>query len=81
MVVGMAQDNSDPRAYVRIAAEVRARIESGDLAPGDAVPSITTLVQQHGVARETAAHALKVLAEEGLVRRYPGLGYFVIRAD
>ena len=77
----MAQDNSDPRAYVRIAAEVRARIESGDLAPGDPVPSITTLVQQHGVARETAAHALKVLAGEGLVRRYPGLGYYVTRAD
>jgi DNA-binding GntR family transcriptional regulator len=64
--------------YVRIAAELRSRIESGELAPGKPVPSITRLTQEHGVARETAAHALKVLEEEGYVRRYPGLGYYVV---
>jgi hypothetical protein len=29
------------------------------------------------VARQTAAKALKVLADEGLVRQWPGLGFFV----
>lgn len=28
-------------------------------------------------ARRTCAKALRVLAEEGLLIRYPGLGYFV----
>jgi GntR family transcriptional regulator len=41
------------------------------------VPSITTLTQDHGVARQTAAKALRLLESEGLVRRIPGLGYYV----
>ena len=67
----------DPRAYVRIAAAVRQQITSGELAPGQPVPSITALVQEHGVARQTAAKALRMLETEGLVRRIPGLGYYV----
>jgi DNA-binding GntR family transcriptional regulator len=41
------------------------------------VPSITTLTQDHGVARQTAAKALRLLESEGLVHRVPGLGYYV----
>jgi DNA-binding GntR family transcriptional regulator len=70
-------DDHDPRVYVRIAADLRGRIESGELQPGQPVPSITSLCQEWGVARETAAHALRVLEGEGLVRRYPGRGYYV----
>jgi DNA-binding GntR family transcriptional regulator len=68
----------DPRVYVRIAADLRRKIEAGELKPGEPAPSITTLTQQWGVARETAAHALTTLAAEGLVRRYPGRGYYVL---
>jgi GntR family transcriptional regulator len=67
----------DPRAYVRIAAAVRQQITSGELDPGQPVPSITALVQEHGVARQTAAKALRMLETEGLLRRIPGLGYYV----
>jgi DNA-binding GntR family transcriptional regulator len=68
----------DPRLYVRIADSIRATIESGELRPGEPVPSITTLTQEHGVARQTAAKALKVLADEVVIRQWPGLGYFVV---
>ena len=67
----------DPRLYVRIAGDIRGRIESGELEPGQPAPSITSLSQQWEVARETAAHALGLLESEGLVRRYPGRGYYV----
>jgi DNA-binding GntR family transcriptional regulator len=70
-------DDQDPRIYLRIAAAVRERIEAGELTPGQPAPSITSLCQEWGVARETAAHALQVLEAEGLVRRYPGRGYYV----
>jgi DNA-binding GntR family transcriptional regulator len=62
---------------MRIAAELRTRIEAGELEPGQPVPSITTLCQQWGVARETAAHALATLEGEGWVKRFPGKGYYV----
>ena len=50
-----------------MASELRVRIESGDLTPGARVPSITTLMQEYGIARNTARHALAVLADEGLI--------------
>ncbi len=58
---------TDPRAYIRIAAVLRERITAGDLAPGQAAPSITRLGADHGVARQTAAHALHVLQDAGLI--------------
>lgn len=60
---------------MRIAAMLRERITAGDLAPGQTTPSITRLCADHGVARQTAAHALRVLQDAGLVYRVPGLGY------
>jgi DNA-binding GntR family transcriptional regulator len=40
-------------------------------------PSITTLSQQYGHARQTCAKALRTLEDEGLLTRIPGLGYYV----
>ena len=70
-------DESDPRAYVRLAALLRRRITEGTLAPGMPTPSITTLSQQYGHARQTCAKALRTLEDEGLLVRIPGLGYYV----
>jgi DNA-binding GntR family transcriptional regulator len=56
---------------------LRRDIASGKLQPGKPTPSITTLSQQYGHARQTCAKALRMLVEEGLLIRYPGLGYYV----
>jgi GntR family transcriptional regulator len=71
-------DESDPRAYIRLAADLRRAIADGTYPPGSPTPSITTLSQQHGHARQTCAKALGVLVDEGLLIRYPGLGYYVV---
>jgi DNA-binding GntR family transcriptional regulator len=68
---------SDPRAYVRLAAQLRREIAEGTLAPGMPTPSITTLSQRYGHARQTCAKALRMLEDEGLLTRIPGLGYYV----
>jgi DNA-binding GntR family transcriptional regulator len=34
--------------------------------------------EQSGHARQTCAKALNVLVDEGLLIRYPGLGYYVV---
>lgn len=67
----------DPRAWVRIAESLRSQIGSGRLPDGAKAPSITTLAQEHGVARQTASKALRALEDDGLLTRVPGLGYFV----
>ena len=70
-------DESDPRAYIRLAAVLRQAIADGRYPPGTPTPSITTLSQQYGHARQTCAKALRLLVDEGLLIRYPGLGYYV----
>jgi DNA-binding GntR family transcriptional regulator len=74
---GLSWNQADPRAYIRIAALLRERITTGELAGGQATPSITRLCADHGVARQTAAHALRVLQDAKLIYRVPGLGYHV----
>lgn len=65
----------------QIANELRRRIASGDLAPGARLPSITTLMQEHGVARNTARRALAILEDEGLIEIVHGWGSFVKAED
>ena len=67
--------------YLQLAAILRSAIERGDLAPDRPLPSYTTLMQQHGVARGTAAKAVQVLVSEGLVKIVPGRGAYVTRLD
>lgn len=62
---------------MRLAARLRREIAEGKLAPGMPTPSITTLSQQYGHARQTCAKALHNLEDEGLLTRIPGLGYYV----
>lgn len=74
-------DGTPPAQYRRIAAELRERITSGDLAPGDALPSEAALVRQYSVSRGTARQALSELEGTGLVVAVHGKGRFVKGAE
>lgn len=63
--------------YLRIAGDIRRRIASGELAPGDRTPSTRRITQEWGVAMATATKALATLNQEGLVRAVPGVGTVV----
>ncbi|MEJ3651800.1 GntR family transcriptional regulator [Actinomycetes bacterium KLBMP 9759] len=63
--------------YARIAAELRSRIASGELAAGERVPSTRALMREWDVAMATASKALTTLRQEGLVRAVPGVGTVV----
>jgi DNA-binding transcriptional regulator YhcF (GntR family) len=63
--------------YVLIAEELRGRIARGELRPGARVPSTRRLATDHGVAMATAAKALALLSQEGLVRAEPRSGTVV----
>ncbi|MFF0628884.1 GntR family transcriptional regulator [Streptomyces sp. NPDC004296] len=68
---------SAPPPYRRIADAIRARVESGELAPGDRVPSTRRITQEWGVAMATATKVLTALRQEGVVRVVPGVGTVV----
>jgi DNA-binding GntR family transcriptional regulator len=61
----------------QIAAVLRGRIESGEYAPGSALPSIIQLSEEFEVTTNTVRKALGILKDEGLVESVPGYGTFV----
>jgi DNA-binding GntR family transcriptional regulator len=77
VATGSEDERRDQRRYRRIADEVRALITSGAIVSADPAPTIAELAGEHGCARQTAAKALRVLVDEGLLIRYPGFGYYV----
>ncbi len=63
--------------YSQIREQLRQRIHSGALKPGDALPGESQICAETGVSRMTARAALTQLAFEGLVTRKRGKGSFV----
>jgi DNA-binding transcriptional regulator YhcF (GntR family) len=63
--------------YARIVEVIRARIEAGELAPGERVPSTRGIVAEFGVAMATASKVLATLRGDGIVRVVPGVGTVV----
>ncbi|MGH3317889.1 MAG: GntR family transcriptional regulator [Nocardioidaceae bacterium] len=61
----------------RVRNELAARISSGDLAPGEQLPTERELSATFGVSRVTVRRALASLADEGLVHAIQGRGTFV----
>ncbi|MEU4551474.1 winged helix-turn-helix domain-containing protein [Micromonospora violae] len=54
--------------YERIATEIRDRIKSGDLKPGDKLPSISELCAHYGVSTQVIRSAMLTLRAEGRSR-------------
>ncbi|HEX8346733.1 MAG TPA: GntR family transcriptional regulator, partial [Actinoplanes sp.] len=61
----------------RIADDLRAGIENGDLQAGAKLPSERDLAARYGTARNTAREAISILQGEGLVVAQHGRGVFV----
>lgn len=60
--------------YERLANELRQQIRTGDVQPGDDLPSARVICQQTGVSRQVVLQALDVLKAERLVMSH-GPGY------
>jgi GntR family transcriptional regulator len=68
----------DPRPIGRqIMDGVRTKIATGDLEPGDQLPSVRGLAQQLMVNPNTVAKAYSELAAEGWLESRQGLGLYV----
>lgn len=67
---------ADPRAYMRIYAQLKARIEGGELAAGARL-NIGLIADEYDVSRDTVQKALGKLEADDLIERFAGLGWFV----
>ncbi|MFI6819298.1 GntR family transcriptional regulator [Nonomuraea sp. NPDC050328] len=80
MIVTVDHFNPTPK-FEQIAAIVRDQIRRGELRPLMPIPSENQMVEMHGVARDTARAAARLLAKEGWVFTIQGRGTFVARRE
>ena len=68
-------------AYAQVAQSIKAKIANGEYPPGSRIPAETVIGQTYGVALMTVRQAIRVLVEQGLLRRLHGIGTFVCGPD
>ncbi len=73
----MAIATSGGTKYERLAARVEAEIRRGGYRPGQALPSIRSLMSSDGLSMATVVKGLGELERRGLIHRMQGRGYFV----
>ncbi|MEV4705013.1 winged helix-turn-helix domain-containing protein [Actinoplanes sp. NPDC049316] len=64
-------------SYQRIVDDIKSKIASGELSPGDQLPSARGLQEQYGVGSTAVRNAMLVLRAEGLVEGHQGKGVYV----
>lgn len=64
-------------AYQRIIDDIRAQIASGELKPGDRLPTKSELAASYEVSTQPVEMALRLLQAEGLLLGRQGKAVFV----
>jgi DNA-binding GntR family transcriptional regulator len=71
-------DHAKPEhIWAQVAADIRADISAGQLAPGAKLPGEIELAAQYGVARLTVRRAIRELVDEGRLVILRGRGTYV----
>ena len=68
-------------AYAQVAQSIKTKIANGEYPPGSRIPAETVIGQTYGVALMTVRQAIRVLVEQGLLRRIHGIGTLVCAQD
>lgn len=63
--------------YIQVKEAILKRIVSGELCPGDRLPTEDEMIRSHRVSRITVRRALELLQHDGLVERFARKGTFV----
>ena len=67
--------------YLKIVEDIKKKVNSAELMPGDTVPPETALCKEYGVSRMTVRKGLAILANEGYIYSVPGKGSYVQKPE
>lgn len=76
MDIIISNSSNDP-IYLQIVNQIKAMIMSGELSPGEALPSMRNLALQMRVSLITTKRAYEELERDGFIETYTGKGSFV----
>ena len=74
-------NSSNEPIYEQIVRQIKALVMSGELAEGDALPSMRLLAQQLRISVITTKRAYEELERDGFIESYTGKGSFVRRQN
>lgn len=76
MLLHLTHISNEP-LYLQVSRQIRAQILSGELQPGDSLPSIRVLAREQRVSVITVQTAYDYPQREGLIVSHRGKGFFV----
>ncbi len=76
-MVIILSNSSDEPIYQQIVTQIKAQIMSGELAAGEALPSMRMLAQQLRISVITTKRAYEELEKEGFIETIAGKGCYV----
>ena len=76
MDIILSNSSNDP-IYLQIVNQIKAMILSGELAEGEALPSMRNLAMQMRISLITTKRAYEELERDGFIESYTGKGSFV----
>ena len=76
MIVQINYKSGKP-VYLQVVDQIKAAAASGELQPGEALPSIRPLAEELRVNRNTVAKAYAELESIGVIETLPGKGCFL----
>lgn len=69
--------NNQQPIYQQIAEMIRRAILSGDLKPGDPIPSVRRMCAEYGINPQTILNATQILISQNIIEKKRGMGMFV----
>ena len=73
----MLTDTSEKPKYLQLVESLRRQIDSGELQPGDRLPSYTEMRKIHGLTQPTIDRGHAILEKDGYIERVARKGVFV----
>ncbi|EGW40657.1 GntR family transcriptional regulator [Desulfosporosinus sp. OT] len=67
--------------YIKIVEDIKQKVNSAELKPGDTVPPEAALCKEYGVSRMTVRKGLAILVNEGYIFSVPGKGSYVQKPE
>ena len=77
----LISNSSGKPIYEQIAIQIKNKIIGGELAPGDALPSIRLLARELRISVITTKRAYSDLEQAGFIETIPGKGSFVAQQN
>src|ERR1700675_3071685 len=74
--LAVSQTRSSP-AYLALANSLETQVQANVFRPGDRLPSVRSLCEDHRLSMETVLHTLRVLENRGLVEARPRSGFYI----